>query len=149
MINSLQDANTGNLYKKILSGKYQISKNVSAEASDLLKGILQTDPTKRFSVKEIRQHEWCTSYKLLKNPEGIIIGYNRIPVDETILDSLVKDYGFERANTLKCIEASKHNHITTCYYLLLKKHIANGGKSTADITSDDFDPLRLVPIQRH
>jgi len=76
-----EDANTANLYKKILSGEFTVSKSVSAEAKDLLKNILNTDPAKRFSVESIRAHPWCNQYKLLKTPEGIIVGYNRIPVD--------------------------------------------------------------------
>ena len=35
---------------------------------------------------------------------------------------------------MRCIEANKHNHITTTYYLLLKKHLRNGGNSVADLS---------------
>lgn len=39
-----EDPNTANLYKKILAGDYTIPKFVSAEAKDLIKNILNTDP---------------------------------------------------------------------------------------------------------
>ena len=38
----------------------------------------------------------------------------------------------------KCVEANKHNHVTTTYYLLLKRHIKNGGASVGDLVSDQF-----------
>lgn len=38
-----------------------------------------------------------------------------------------------------CIDANKHNHITTSYHLLLRKHLLEGGESEADINSKKFD----------
>ena len=48
--------------------------------------------------------------------------------------------GFNLEYAERCIEANKHNHVTTTYYLLLKKHIASGGKSNADFSSSNYDP---------
>lgn len=31
----------------------------------------------------------------------------------------------------KCVETNRHNHVTTTYYLLLKKYILAGNKSIA------------------
>ena len=45
-----KDPNTANLYKKILAGDYTIPKFVSPDARDLIKNILNTDPTKRFNI---------------------------------------------------------------------------------------------------
>ncbi len=53
-----KDPNTSNLYKKILAGDYQIPKFLSAEAKDLIKSILTTDPAKRITITEIRKHPW-------------------------------------------------------------------------------------------
>ncbi|EAS06162.2 Serine/Threonine kinase domain protein (macronuclear) [Tetrahymena thermophila SB210] len=142
-----EDPVTANLYKKITAGDFTVPKNVSNEARDLLKSILNTDPQKRFTIEEIRNHPWCNQYKLNKTPEGIIVGYNRIPVDMDILKQL-ESFSFNLDYAQKCIDANKHNHVTTCYYLLLKKHIKNGGKSVADICSDDFDSSLLLPNKR-
>ncbi|KAL4433487.1 hypothetical protein ABPG74_002884 [Tetrahymena malaccensis] len=142
-----EDPVTANLYKKIIAGEFTVPKNVSNEARDLLKNILNTDPQKRYTVEDIRNHPWCNQYKLNKTPEGIIVGYNRIPVDIDILKQL-ESFSFNLDYAQKCIDANKHNHVTTCYYLLLKKHIKNGGKSVADICSDDFDSSLLLPNKR-
>ena len=45
-----EDANTSNLYKKILSADFEIPEFVSADAQDLIHQILTTDPEKRISI---------------------------------------------------------------------------------------------------
>lgn len=57
--------------------------------------------------------------------KGLIVGYNSIPNEETIL-SILKEKGFQKEYAVRCLDANKHNHVTTCYYLLLKKHERDG-----------------------
>ena len=78
---------------------------------------------------------------------GIIVGYHRIPVDKIMLEKL-KDFEFDIEYAERCIEANKHNHITTSYYLLLKKHLKDGYSSHADISSQDFDYSSIEPFRR-
>ena len=58
-----EDPNTSLLYKKIIAGDFTIPKFVSPEARDLMKGIMNTDPNKRFKINEIRSHPWYSLYK--------------------------------------------------------------------------------------
>ena len=53
-----EDPNTSALYKKILSADYQVPKFVSEEAKDLISCILNTDPQKRYTIEQIREHPW-------------------------------------------------------------------------------------------
>ena len=53
-----EDPNTSCLYKKILAGDYIIPKYISNDARDLIKNILNTDPSKRYSINDIRKHAW-------------------------------------------------------------------------------------------
>ena len=53
-----EDPNTSKLYKKILNCDYLIPGFISKTSKDLIKKILNTDPTKRLTIKEIRNHEW-------------------------------------------------------------------------------------------
>lgn len=62
-----------------------------------------------------------------------------MPIDPEILESL-KQYDINTDYAKKCLEANKHNHITATYYLLLKKHLCNGGESIADPRSPKYDP---------
>ena len=52
-----EDSNTSQLYKKILAGDYQFPKFISKEAKDFLKRILTIDPTERYTIKDIRNHQ--------------------------------------------------------------------------------------------
>lgn len=73
-------------------------------------------------------------------------GYDHINVDETILNWLTR-LNLDPSSARKYIESNKHNHLTTAYYLLLKKHIQNGGRSIADIStgSISIDPRAYSP----
>ena len=133
-----EDPNTAQLYKKILNGDYQLPKFLSAQTQDMLKCILNTDPAKRYTVEEIRKHPWYQLHQPREH-EGIIVGTHQIPVDNNILNLLEK-YKFDVEYGQKCIEANKHNHLTTTYYLLLKSHIRTGGKSNADLEGDLYEP---------
>ena len=73
----------------------------------------------------------------MKDYPGIIIGQNPIPVDFEQLQIILEKYEFDedmRLSARRFIEANKHNPLTTCYYLTLKRFIRSGGKSIADIT---------------
>jgi len=53
-----EDPNTSKLYKKIIACDYLIPGFISKSSKDLIKKILNTDPNKRFTVTDIRAHEW-------------------------------------------------------------------------------------------
>jgi len=64
---------------------------------------------------------------------GIFIGLSRIPINNKILDMLEK-HKFKKDYAVKCINANKHNHVTTTYYLLFKEKDLLG-----EISESDFD----------
>ncbi|CAD8055379.1 unnamed protein product [Paramecium sonneborni] len=136
-----EDPNTNQLYKKIISGDFKFPKYISNEAKDLIKNILNTDPLKRYTILEIRKHTWFNFYNQ-KIPTGLVIGHHKIPIDPEIIKQLLQ-YGIQIEYAEKCIESNRHNHVTTTYYLLLKKYIIAGNKSIADISSELFEPQRI------
>ncbi|CAD8087328.1 unnamed protein product [Paramecium sonneborni] len=143
-----EDVNTSALYKKILNGEYQIPNFVSPEGTSFLKGILNINPEKRFNLEQIKSHPWFKLYRRSHPiPPGIIIGFHRIPIDINIVQQL-KERGFNEDYVKICLDANKQNNVTTSYFLLMKKHLMNGGISTADINSIYFDSKLLEPIQR-
>ena len=93
-----EDPNTSALYKKILAGDYKIPKFLSPEVKDLIKNILNTDPTKRYTIEDIRRHPWFNMYKQTKcigwhhfiflGLPGLIVGLNCIPIDTYLMSSL-------------------------------------------------------------
>ena len=62
-----EDPNTSNLYKKILSADYEMPDFISPEAHDLIVRILTTDPEKRITIAQIKQHPWfdCVDWTMI------------------------------------------------------------------------------------
>ena len=82
-----EDPNTSKLYKKILNCDYLIPGFISKASKDLIKKVLNTDPIKRITIPEIRNHEWFNQVKPT-DMEGIIIGKDRVPVIEEFLSKI-------------------------------------------------------------
>ena len=76
-----EDPNTTALYKKIMSGVYEVPDFITNEAKDLLKCILNVEPEKRFKINEIRKHGWFNISRPEQQNEGILIGKHKIPVN--------------------------------------------------------------------
>jgi 5'-AMP-activated protein kinase catalytic alpha subunit len=80
-----EDKDTSQLYKKIVSGEFTIPKTISSHCSDLMNGILCTDPDKRITTEGIRAHPWYQISKPVCNNQGLIIGKNEIPIEPSML----------------------------------------------------------------
>jgi 5'-AMP-activated protein kinase catalytic alpha subunit len=80
-----------------------------------------------------------------KTSRGILIGYNKIPIDLRVLNSLA-EMRIDTEKAQSCLEANRHNHLTTTYYLSLKKYIREGGESPCDLAAKSFDQSLLEPV---
>jgi 5'-AMP-activated protein kinase catalytic alpha subunit len=100
---------------------------------------LNTDPEKRYKIEDIRKHPWFNLVKCEENFRGTIVGIDQVPIDPEIL-KVLNDYSIDIEYAKKCLEANKHNSITATYYLLLKKHLKQGGDSIADPRSPKYNP---------
>ena len=127
------------MFKKILSGKFDLPKHLSSNAKDILKKILEVDPKKRMKFEEIKSHPWFNiidkNYLMHK---GINVNEDIIPVDEGIIKDMEK-IGFNKMEVRYSIIKNFHNKITTVYYLFLKKKVEAGKKSVGDLNSNLFD----------
>jgi serine/threonine protein kinase len=54
-------SNMKELHKMIIKGKYNLKEEISPEAKDLLRSMLETNPQKRISIKKILNHPWILS----------------------------------------------------------------------------------------
>ena len=50
--------NMEELHKMIVRGKYQLKDDISIEARNLLRGLLEVNPEKRLTIKQIYRHKW-------------------------------------------------------------------------------------------
>lgn len=110
----------------------------------MLKNVLNTDPEKRYQISDIRKHSWYLQVQHIKISGGIFIGLSQIPINTVILDMLCQknkdeapetqdkdhvvglNFDFKKDYVVRCLNANKHNHITTSYYLLLKRFTDKG-----------------------
>ena len=76
----IQDPETDRLYKKIIEGKFTIPGFVSDQARDLIKKILNTDPSKRLNIQQIQLHPWFNLNNTTVINCGIRIKKMEIPV---------------------------------------------------------------------
>lgn len=123
-----EDPDTSKLYQKILSGEFEVPDFMTPLVEDLLHKILNTDPKKRYTIKEIRDHEWFQKFHT-KEPlkSGIYYGYNQLPIDNEILEKLkdfdakklYPDYVLENISSssidveyCKKLLSVDHNHLT-------------------------------------
>lgn len=53
-----EDSKTENLYKKILSGNFEKPSHLSALSKDLLSNMLNVNPRKRYTIEDIKKHQW-------------------------------------------------------------------------------------------
>ena len=84
-----EDPKTNLLYKKIINCDYTIPDFVSAECTDLIKRILDTNPQTRLTLAEIRSHAWFSQMKKSNDYAGILVGQDPIPVDKEILEQVL------------------------------------------------------------
>ena len=136
-----EDNNNDALYDKICEGKFEIPNYISEKARDLLNKILTTDPKKRLTIYQIKNHPWFSIYdnkgKLMTN-DGLILSKIIIPIDEEIVATISKKFNLTEELIRISILSNKHDNISTLYYLFLNKKLNNKKKSEADIKSNLF-----------
>ena len=82
--------------------------------------MLQTDPCERYGIEQIREHPWYRQFRD-KQPIGLFPGKEVMPLEDTIYEQILDEFGFDPDYAVKCIEANRHNNITSTYHLLYKK----------------------------
>ena len=120
----------------VLQGKIEIPKFFSKEATDLLKHMLDLNPLTRYTLEEIMGHPWFNKNKFRLIP-GIIIGLNKIPIDEKIVNLCIT-YNVDKNKVRNSILNNKFNPESALYYLLVKKLKACGNDSVSDLCSNKF-----------
>ena len=125
------------IVKKIKKHDYIIPNYLSKDAKDLLNHILIINPKERYNIKQIQSHPWFNLIKPHMVP-GINLEEDIIPVDDKILEK-VKNYGFDPLECKELLLKNKFCSLTTIYYLCLKKHVRENGKSISDLESDLFE----------
>ena len=122
--------------KLILQGNIELPHYFSLQARDLLRHMLDINPLTRYTLEEIMAHPWFNKNKFRLIP-GIIIGINRIPVDEKIVNLCVT-YNVDKNKVRDSVINNKFNTESALYYLLVKKLKACGNDSVSDFCGNNF-----------
>lgn len=75
-----EDEETPKLYKKILNGEFTFPSGLSPDLQDFIEKILTVDPNKRIRIEAMKQHRWWKENYNNYYPEGLIVGYHKMPI---------------------------------------------------------------------
>ncbi len=109
-----------------MNNDFTIPDFVSEECADLIRNILVTDPLKRLTLQEIKQHCWLKQIKA-KEYYGIMVACNPIPYDDDIIYSVLSKFNITYQDAKTEVLMNRHTAFTTAYYLTLKLFLRQGG----------------------
>ena len=140
-----EDFDNDILFKKIIEGKYKVPPHVSDSAKDLIKNILITNPKKRYTIEQIKNHKWfslCLNNEEYREKqslyEGLLLDKYVVPIDEEIIRQMNNEYKIKKDKIRTCLLNNDHNDITTIYYLILLKKTKSEKESVSDLKGNLF-----------
>lgn len=113
------DDNCMILYRKITRGKYDNPKWLSPGSILLLNQMMQVDPKRRLTVRQLLDHPWVT-----KDFDSPVEWHSRQPVDyidEDCITEMAVNMKRSRESTTALVKEWKYDQITATYLLLLSK----------------------------
>jgi 5'-AMP-activated protein kinase catalytic alpha subunit len=139
-----EDKNINN----IINGNYEIPEYANPDLKDFLKHLLDINPLTRYDFEQIKKHPWYNIVSSDGSRPGIIIGYNKIPVDESIIN-MCHDFGYDKEQVRQSIINNNYDSNSSIYYILLQKLKKKGIESVSDLYSKKYldfinDPNNLV-----
>lgn len=103
------------LQKTILKGKYELPEYLSDGVCDVIDGLLQLVPQKRFTFEELFQHPWVNLYAYVIPPSPVL----KKDEQEGCL-RLMKKMGFYPNSVLQSLRMREMNHATATFFLILQ-----------------------------
>jgi hypothetical protein len=118
-----EDQDTPTLYRKILNAKYDCPAFISGEARDLIKRILDTDPSTRPSVAQLRAHPWLLRHAAPEQAAATSCAAQTpasTALDPCVL-ALLEPLGISAEAVAKGHSEGLHNNATVSYYLFSER----------------------------
>ena len=92
--------------KKVLKGDYEELKNVSSEANDLIKKMLENDPEKRIKIDDVLNHPWLKNedvenrknLKLFTDNEKILLSKYDVNYLSSNKEELIENFTIKNLN---------------------------------------------------
>ncbi|XP_068856650.1 5'-AMP-activated protein kinase catalytic subunit alpha-1-like isoform X2 [Aphelocoma coerulescens] len=146
------DDHVPTLFKKICDGIFYTPQYLNASVSSLLKHMLQVDPMKRATIKNIREHEWfkqdLPKYLFPEDPS-----YSSSMIDDEALKEVCEKFECTEEEVLSCLYSQNHQDpLVVAYHLIIdNRRIMNEAKdfylatSPPDSFIDDHNLSRPHP----
>ncbi|TPP56363.1 BRSK1, partial [Fasciola gigantica] len=138
------DDNLRNLLEKVKKGVFHIPPFVSPDCQSLLRSMIEVDPRKRITLKEVLEHKWVTSDQNM--PLQL-----ELPMTQAVQTAIIPTRGdidpdiFGTMTSLQCFRDQEklveellspvHNTEKVIYFLLLDRKLRNP-------SSDDPEEIR-------
>ena len=137
------------LMDKIIKGNYNIPEFLSNECKDLIKNMLVTDPDKRITLEQIKNHKWVNKFNFnyMKSP-GINIDECFLPIDIYLIKDICGKNEIKIRELVGDILDNKHNENTIGYYLKNEIRISQGNKSIGDLRPDSEAFLNYINSEK-
>lgn len=113
------DDNVGQLYKKIQAGIYEKPDWLSASSLDLLDNLLQVNPSRRATIKEILSHSWLVTH--LCSSVQWTSQHRICSIDDDCLIEMAIFFGVSKYVMERYLQLWKYDYLTSTYFLLLSK----------------------------
>lgn len=107
------------LRDRVLSGRFRIPYFMSSDCESLIRKMLVLDPSKRYSISQIKRHRWMQ----LEIPPQVSMTPTIVSAttpNEQIL-RLMQSLGIDSSKTRESIRAGSYDHHAAIYFLLLEK----------------------------
>jgi len=111
------DENISSLYKKIQAGLYEKPDWLSKGSLELLQAMLQTDPKKRITVKQLLHHPWLMEG--YEEPVKWQTRYRTAVLDESIVGSMASHANLSRQMQAEKLLLWDYDHTTAIYFIML------------------------------
>merc|ERR1712048_475046 len=121
-----EDANTSNLYRKILQGHFTFPNWVSEELKNLVHKILVQDPKERYTISNIRKHPWylknnSDTKRNLKEPPDPSLNEKGMRKPIHLNEIIIKQMelvGYGRDKIIDSVRNRRHDDVHSTYDLL-------------------------------
>ena len=135
--------NINELHDLIIKGEFKPLKDISPEASHLIKNILEVDPKKRISTKDILVHPWLINVdlnfwktqNLFTNAEYILLAKSNVDYrDISNKDDMIEIFDIKNLDTN---DENRNKNVKTKSFILAPFNSSMEGDNNGNIISSD------------
>ncbi|XP_066943842.1 serine/threonine-protein kinase SIK2-like isoform X1 [Macrobrachium rosenbergii] len=110
------------LRDRVLSGRFRIPYFMSSDCEQLVRKMLVLDPTKRYTVEQIKRHRWMQAEeppRVAFDPPTVRAERTTDPNDQVL--RVMQELGIDVARTRESLLSEAYDNYTAIYLLLLER----------------------------